>query len=60
MAEIEPSDNGGMLFVALCLVFVISKLSGSVDWSWWWILSPIILVIVIRLIILITRAKGKP
>ena len=25
----------------LTVVFVVLKLCGVVDWSWWWVLSPI-------------------
>lgn len=26
----------------LTLSFIILKLTGSIDWSWWWVLSPVI------------------
>ncbi len=25
----------------LALVFITLKLTGHIDWSWWWVLSPI-------------------
>lgn len=25
----------------LTLIFVILKLTGNIDWSWWWVVSPI-------------------
>jgi len=25
----------------LTLVFIVLKLTGTIDWSWWWVLSPI-------------------
>lgn len=31
---------GGFFLPALCLVFVIFKLMGELDWSWWWVMAP--------------------
>jgi len=25
----------------LTLIFIVLKLTGNIDWSWWWVLSPI-------------------
>ncbi len=34
--------NAGRLFVMLlCLMFIGLKLTGHIDWSWWWVLAPI-------------------
>jgi hypothetical protein len=22
------------------LIFIVLKLTGNIDWSWWWVLSP--------------------
>jgi len=30
-------DIGGVLL----LVFLVLKMSGLIDWSWWWVLSPL-------------------
>jgi membrane protein YdbS with pleckstrin-like domain len=29
------------LGTVLLVVFVVLKLTGNVDWSWWWVLSPL-------------------
>jgi len=29
------------LTTILTLIFVILKLTGNIDWSWWWVVSPI-------------------
>ena len=35
------ADSGGVDFVdALTLLFIGLKLTGTIDWSWWWVLSP--------------------
>lgn len=36
---------------ALLIVFIVLKLCGVINWSWWWVLSPIWLPLVIILII---------
>ena len=35
----------------LAIVFVVLKLVGVISWSWWWVLSPIWIPIVIILIL---------
>jgi len=47
---------GGMGFLSwLTLAFIVLKLTDYITWSWWWVLSPvwIPLLVVIVLIILI-------
>ncbi len=52
------SSPGGLgLGGVLTVVFVVLKLCGLIDWSWWWVLSPvwisfaIIVVIVLAMFI---------
>lgn len=33
-------ELSGALIHALTLVFVALKLTGTIDWSWWWVVSP--------------------
>jgi hypothetical protein len=36
------TNYGGIGFAgALTILFVALKLTGVIDWSWWWVLSPI-------------------
>ena len=45
---------------ALTILFVASKLTGKIDWSWWWVLSPIWITAVIAiLVVAITIIVGK-
>ena len=38
----EKTTSGGIGFgSALLLTFIILKLVGVINWSWWWVLSPI-------------------
>lgn len=54
MAASSSSSNGGIGFVgALTIVFIVLKLTDYIDWSWWWILSPIWISLIIVVVILI-------
>lgn len=38
----SSSSNGGIGFVGLLtIVFIVLKLTHYIDWSWWWVLSPL-------------------
>lgn len=38
----SASANGGIGFVGLLTIaFIVLKLAHIIDWSWWWVLSPI-------------------
>lgn len=39
--------------IKLTIVFVILKITNNLDWSWWWIMSPIIIEFIVVLIIFI-------
>ena len=50
------NQSGGIGFTgALTIIFIVLKLTNNINWSWWWVLSPIwisiLLVIFILLII---------
>lgn len=49
--------------VVLAMFFVVLKLTGVVNWSWFWVLSPIIiqfgLTLLIIIGVLIIRALNK-
>ncbi len=36
------TNSGGLGFGSiLFLIFLVLKLTGSIDWSWWWVTSPL-------------------
>lgn len=44
MASSSSSSSGGIGFVGLLtIVFIALKLTGVIAWSWWWVLSPILI-----------------
>ena len=42
--------NGLTLADVLLVVFIILKLCGVVNWSWWWVLSPVWISLIIVII----------
>jgi hypothetical protein len=42
VSEKETTRSGGIGFCGLLtILFIGLKLTGYIDWSWWWVLSPI-------------------
>ncbi len=42
MSKSSSSSSAGLGFPgALTILFIALKLTGYIDWSWWWVLSPI-------------------
>jgi len=44
MSEQQVTVNRGPIFStagALTILFVLLKVFGKIDWSWWWVFSPI-------------------
>lgn len=42
MSETSTEAQGGIgLTGAVFLVFLVLKLTGHVDWSWWWVTAPL-------------------
>jgi hypothetical protein len=35
------SNAGGGLFMLLGVLFIALKLTGVIDWSWWWVTMPL-------------------
>jgi hypothetical protein len=55
------SSSGGIGFCGLLtIVFIALKLTNYIDWSWWWVLSPlwipfIIVCVIVFLIAVLSR-----
>lgn len=61
MAEKAPNLAGAvnsLLTGLLGIVFVTLKLTGTIDWSWWWVLSPFWGPVAIVLVIAILAIPG--
>ena len=54
MSQSSSSSGSGIGFGgALALLFIGLKLGGVITWSWWWVLSPLWIGLVIGLFILL-------
>lgn len=53
-------ESGIGLDIILFVVFLILKLTGDIDWSWWWVTSPlwIPIVIVICFLVIVALVLG--
>ena len=50
-SETKVSYSGGIGFTGLLtIVFIILKLVGTIDWSWWWVLSPLWITFIIGML----------
>lgn len=62
MREQVQSVGGIGFFELLAILFIGLKLTGYIDWSWWWVLSPIwlapvVVFTIVFLILMIAAAK---
>lgn len=54
MSTSSSNSSGGIGFGGLLLiVFITLKLLGKITWSWWWVLSPIWLGVVIWILFVV-------
>lgn len=40
MSESKSQSGGIGFFGLLTIVFIVLKLCGVINWSWWWVLAP--------------------
>lgn len=41
MNNIDDNEQAGLSFLSvLGIVFIVLKLTGTISWSWWWVLAP--------------------
>lgn len=50
----KSSGGGGITFGGmLCIVFIVLKLCGVINWSWVWVLSPLWIGFILAVIIIV-------
>lgn len=54
------SNDGIGLGTILFIVFLILKLCGTINWSWWWVTSPIWIPFGFSIIVIIISAIFFP
>ena len=45
--------KGGSITIMLTVLFIALKLVGVISWSWWWVLSPIWISLVLGVLAII-------
>lgn len=54
MSDKVETSSGGIGFCGLLtIVFIVLKLTGFINWSWFWVLSPMIFSISFTVLILL-------
>jgi len=54
MSNCKTTNSAGLgFFGALTLLFIYLKLIGYIEWSWFWVLSPILIPIIFLVLVLI-------
>ena len=64
MADNNNTSNGIGVGTTLFIVFLILKLTNTIDWSWWWVTSPLWIPVALGIVILgvvgmVMGASGK-
>lgn len=39
--KVEIGGSGLSFLSVLFLIFLVLKLTGNIDWSWWWVTAPL-------------------
>jgi Transmembrane Fragile-X-F protein len=50
--------DGGTVAGTLLIVFLVLKLTRNIAWSWWWVLSPVWIDVVLSGIVLALMLTG--
>lgn len=52
MSTSNSASGGTSFFTLLAILFIGLKIADVIDWSWWWVLSPIWIPVTIGLVVL--------
>ena len=53
----KSGSNGMGLGMILFLIFLTLKLTNHIDWSWWWVFSPLLIHLLLATIIILVYVK---
>jgi hypothetical protein len=49
----ETTKFNSSILTILFVVFLVLKLTGDIDWSWWWVTSPLWIPVAAALVIIV-------
>ena len=56
----DNNNSGGLsLATILFLIFLVLKLTNYIDWSWWWVTSPLWISAILVILIVSIFLKSK-
>jgi len=55
----DSKSDGASFFSLLTLIFITLKLTNYIDWSWFWVLSPVLVPISILIAIVLLEGLVK-
>lgn len=58
MSKKNKKAHGLKFYQGLALLFIGLKLTSHIDWSWWWVLSPLWITIIILYIKEVVEKNG--
>jgi hypothetical protein len=65
MSDKNSASGGIGIGMVLFIVFLVLKLTGNIDWSWWWVTAPLwgpitfMIVFAIVVFVIATIFKGN-
>jgi hypothetical protein len=68
MSDYRGGRSGGVgVGGVLAIVFIVLKLVHEIDWSWWWVLSPVwisaafaaLVLLILGAVLLVVRRYGS-
>lgn len=48
----KPFYSGNMFTSLLAVLFIGLKLTGHIDWSWWWVLAPLWMPFAVAMVVM--------
>lgn len=49
----NSTSSGIGLDIILFVVFLVLKLTGHIDWSWWWVTSPLWIPMAFAIVVIV-------
>jgi hypothetical protein len=53
MNQKNTGKSGVGISTVLTIVFIVLKLVGVIDWSWWWVVSPTLISVGFTILVLV-------